>query len=434
MKHTLNLNILGLGPSATLAINERSNALLRQGREVYKLGLGQSPFPVPHCVVEALKENAHQKDYQPVRGLEPLREAVAEFHRKKDGLDCSAADVLIGPGSKELMFLLQLVYYGELVIPNPSWVSYAPQAQIIGRPVRWVLTRPEADWCLSGQDLERICQENPDKPRLLILNYPNNPVGNCYSDEMLEEIAGVARKYGVVVLADEVYSLMHHGAEPTSIARFYPEGTIVSSGLSKWCGAGGWRLGTFVFPKKLRVLLDALAVAASETFTSTSAPIQYAAICAFKGGPEIDRYLSLSRRLVTALTGYFYEQLVGAGCTLSRPQGGFYLFPSFAHISKQLNDSGIHTSNDLAENLLDDTGVATLGGSHFGVPEHKFNLRLAIVNFDGGKALAAIDGLADDAILDESFLREHCSDVVRASELIVKWVEAVRTGGERRVG
>ena len=104
----LNLNVRGLPPSATLAINERSDQLRRQGLKIYKMGLGQSPFPVPEIIVEELKRNAFQKDYLPVKGLSKLRRAVAEHHNRTFGIDCTEDDVLIGPGSKELMFILQL--------------------------------------------------------------------------------------------------------------------------------------------------------------------------------------------------------------------------------------------------------------------------------------------------------------------------------------
>ena len=133
----LNLNVRGLAQSATLAVNEQSARLQHQGCRIFKLGLGQSPFPVPQPVVEALRLNASQKDYLPVKGLRELRGVVADYFRRSHGLDCSPKDVLIGPGSNELMFLLQLVYCGDLVIPTPSWVTYAPQAHIIGRHVSW---------------------------------------------------------------------------------------------------------------------------------------------------------------------------------------------------------------------------------------------------------------------------------------------------------
>ena len=134
----LNLNVRGASSSETLAINELSDALTRDGREVFKLGLGQSPFPVPEPVVQALRDHADRTEYQAVRGLDALREAVAGYHHRHHGIERNAEDVLIGPGSKELMFLLQMVYYGDVVIPTPSWVSYAPQARFIGRHVRWM--------------------------------------------------------------------------------------------------------------------------------------------------------------------------------------------------------------------------------------------------------------------------------------------------------
>jgi aspartate aminotransferase len=136
----LNLNVRGLQNSPTLAINEQCRVMQAEGRHVYRLGLGQSPFPVPESVVEKLRTHAHEKDYLPVRGLPALREAIAAYYQRRQGIERSPEDILVGPGSKELMFILQLVYYGDLVIPTPSWVTYAPQAHIIGRHIRWVPT------------------------------------------------------------------------------------------------------------------------------------------------------------------------------------------------------------------------------------------------------------------------------------------------------
>jgi len=135
-KHvSLNINVRGLGESPTLAIDERIKLLQSQGKKIYNFGLGQSPFPVPLPVVEALRLHAHEKDYLPVKGLFALKEAVAGFHQQKDLVDANADCVLVGPGSKELMFLLQLVFYGEIIVPTPCWVSYVPQAQILGKRV-----------------------------------------------------------------------------------------------------------------------------------------------------------------------------------------------------------------------------------------------------------------------------------------------------------
>ena len=419
----LNLNVRGLRQSATLAINEKSAQLIREGRQVFRLGLGQSPFPVPQPVVDELRANAHQKDYLPVRGLATLREAVASYHRRLHGIERSADDVLIGPGSKELMFILQLVYYGDLVIPTPSWVSYAPQAQIVGRQIRWLDTRPENDWRLMPEELDRLCHEDPGRPRIVILNYPSNPTGDSYTTDELKALAKIARRYRVILLSDEIYGELHHRGQHVSIARFYPEGTIISGGLSKWCGAGGWRLGTFVFPYHLRWLLEAMAVVASETYTSTSAPIQHAAVRAFQGGTEIERYLQVSRRVLRALGRHIWRRFKVKCADLCEPVGGFYLFPNLEPLRAQLAERGINDSNKLSDRLLEETGVATLPGSAFGRPPGELTLRLAYVDFDGARALLAAEQLPATEDIDGDFLALYCPNVVQGIDAACQWLK-----------
>lgn len=418
----LNLNVRGLNPSATLAINEYSSQLQQAGHDVIRLGLGQSPFPVPAEVVEALKDNAHQKDYLPVKGLLALREAVAYYHARVNQVHRTAEDVLIGPGSKELMFILQLVFYGDLVIPAPSWVSYSPQASIIGRQIRRIKTQRENGWRLQPDELETLCLEDPTRPRLLILNYPNNPVGVTYDKEELRKLAQVARKYEMIVLSDEIYGELNFDGQHDSIARYYPEGTIISSGLSKWAGAGGWRLGTFLFPKELSWLLEGMAVVASETFTTTSAPIQYAAIKAYAGGTSINQYLKRSRNVLKGLGNYFYARLEAMHCELPRPEGGFYLFPDFSYHREKLHARNIKTSRQLCESLLYEAGVACLPGTDFGSSATRFTLRLAFVDFNGEQALQA--AVADQPV-DEAFIRTHCPNIVSACDRIQNWIEAL---------
>ena len=417
----LNLNVRGLGASATLAINERCDELRLQGRTVYKLGLGQSPFPVPAPVVEALQANAFQKNYLPVKGLAELRTAVASYHCRRQQMECIPDDVLIGPGSKELMFLLQLVYYGDLVIPTPTWVSYAPQAHIIGRHVRWLRTESANKWRLTPNELDKLCRDDPGRPRIVILNYPANPTGGTYETHELKALAKVARRFGMILLSDEIYGELHHDGRHVSIARYYPEGTIISGGLSKWCGAGGWRLGTFTFPSGLRWLQDAMANVASETYSSTSAPIQYAAVRAFSGGAEIEVYLHKSRQILKALGRRLAARLKQAGINVNTPHGAFYLFPDFSPEAERLSRRGIATSAQLCEALLEDTGVAILPGSNFGRPDDELTARIAYVNFDGARALAMAQLAPADKPLDEEFLRNCCGGVLRSIDLICDW-------------
>ncbi len=418
----LNPRVKSLRPSATLAMNERSARLAREGRAIYKLGFGQSPFPVPPSVVAALQSNAFQKDYLPVKGLPALRAAVAEFHGRWHGLPATAEDILIGPGSKELLFLAQLVYQADLILPAPSWVSYEPQARLLGLDVHWAQTRGEDGWRLTPDGLEQVCQATADRPRLLILNYPNNPTGLTYDAAQLEALAQVARRHRLLVVADEIYGELHHSGTHVSIARFYPEGAIVSGGLSKWLGAGGWRLGTFCFPTNLRWLLDAMACVAGETFSAVAAPVQYAAVTAFERGQEIEHYLTQSRRVLRALGRTVSQRLRAAGINAPTPDGAFYLYPDFTSQAERLRSRRLTTSAALCEQLLADTGVALLPGSDFGRPATELACRLAYVDFDGAQCLLAAERIPLEEELGEQFLIEHCGRVLTAIDLLGKWL------------
>ncbi|MGB9499981.1 MAG: pyridoxal phosphate-dependent aminotransferase [Dissulfuribacterales bacterium] len=424
-KHvSLNLNIRGITRSPTLAINETSKQLESKGHTIYRMGLGQSPFPVPVPVVEALKMNAHQKDYLPVHGLEALRKAVAHFHRQKDDVHIKSNNVLIGPGSKELIFLLQLVYYGEIILPTPCWVSYAPQAKIIGRNIKHIHTTFETKWRITPEQLEASLMSEHDQymPRLMIINYPSNPDGGTYSTYELQQIARIAKKYEIVILSDEIYGQIHHKGRHVSLARFYPEGTIISSGLSKWCGAGGWRLGTFAFPSNFDWLMNAMAGVASETYTSVSAPIQYAAVRAFHGGIKIERYLHHVRRILSYIGKRSAEILMKAGIKVHPPDGAFYLFIDLSPFSEKLKNKGITDSRALCEKLLEETGVAILPGVSFHRPQKELTARLAYVNFDGPKALAMSETIPLSENLPQDFGDYYCPSVFKAIHKIAEWV------------
>lgn len=421
-RYAINLNVRGIQPSATLRINELSNQLQAEGRDIVKLGLGQSPFPVPERVVQALRDHAHEKDYQPVKGLKPLREAIAGYIRRSERMRCNWDDVLIGPGSKELLFILQMAYYGDLLIPRPSWVSYAPQARIIGRSVHWLPTHAENNWQLTAEELDIICRDDPTRPRILILNYPSNPTGCTYTDEQLLAIANVARKYRLILLSDEIYGELHFTGNHKSIARFYPEGTIISTGMSKWLGAGGWRLGTFIFPPELRPLQEAMAIIAGETYTATAAPIQYAAITAFNGGPDIEDYLNQSRRILKAIGEYLHQRLVAMNVEARQPEGAFYLFPDFSAYQEGLHRKDIRTSADFCKRLLEETGLALLPASDFGFVPDLFSARLAFVDFDGAEALSIAGSAYADQELDEAFVRQAAPKLVMAMDKLGEWL------------
>ncbi len=421
---SLNLSVRGLEQSPTLALSEKCTELSQNGTEVFNLGIGQSPFPVPDSIVNALKQNAHERKYLPVRGLPELRKAVADYHCQRDNTDDRAEHVLIGPGSKILMFILQLVFYGEIIVPSPCWVSYIPQAKITERNVRIIDTSFKDRWHITSERLRELCESEHDtyRPRVLVLNYPGNPDGTTYTTKELKDIADVAREYEVILLSDEIYAGLDFKGEHVSVARFYPEGTIVSSGLSKWCGAGGWRLGTFTFPEKLEWLMDAMAIVGSQTYTSVSSPIQYAAITAFRGGEEIENNQWHARRILSAVGQECARILKDADVFVHPPEGAFYLFPDFSLFAEHLEMMGITDSKTMCERLLQEKHIATIPGVSFGRPPEELTARMAYTNFDGAKAMAASEAIPSDEDLPDDFPQRWCGKTIEATKGIVDWV------------
>lgn len=412
-----------LKPSATLLINEHSQKLIRAGKEVFKLGFGQSPFPVPDEIVLKLQQHAAVKDYLPVKGLPSLRQAVANHLSLHNNCSYKADQIIIGPGSKELIYNAQLALDANLLLPNPSWVSYAPQAQLVGRETIWLETYQKDNWCLNPEILSKACDANPKQAKILILNYPNNPTGTTYSKKQLQALAEVARNKQLLIIADEIYGLCHHEGRHCSIAEFYPEGTIISTGLSKWCGAGGWRLGVFAIPKPFSWLLEAMATIASETFTSVSAPIQYAAVKAYEGSATIDTYLQNSRAILKAVAIYVQAALTKMNIQAPPAEGGFYLFPNFEAHRKKLEAKGIQDSTQLCETLLTETGVALLPGIAFGRPATEFTTRLSFVDFDGAQTLKVVESNICHPS-DPSFINDYCPNIVKAMHGLSNWLSS----------
>ena len=406
-------NIIGLKASATLAINELSQKLITEGKEVFKFGLGQSPFPVPDIIVKELQKNAHQKDYLNVSGLIGLREEVANYHSNKNQYKYNAESVIIGPGSKELIFQTQLVLNCDLLLPSPSWVSYEPQAQIINKKVHWIKATAETNWHLDPEELDKTCASLNSVNKLLILNSPNNPSGTTHGN--LKELANVAKKHNVIIIADEIYAELDFTGEYKSITHYYPEKTIVSSGLSKWCGAGGWRIGTLVFPDELSYIRDSVRTVASETFTAVSAPIQYAAIKAYS--EDHSEYLENSRLILKMIGDYIYKELSSVGVICQKPQGGFYMICDFSNVVNKTHE--INNDKTLCQKILNDIGFAMLPGSDFGMEEDKLLSRIAFVDFDGSKALKMI---SKEKPSSDNFLDLTCPKIAKGISLLKDWI------------
>ena len=399
--------IKNLKPSSTLLINEKSNKLEREGKKIFKFGFGQSPFKVPQDIVNELKGNAHQNKYLPMQGLEDLRVSIAHYISKKKDHKYSSSNIIIGPGSKELMFLLQILFEGEIILPAPSWVSYAPQA-IIGRnKIKWIQTKSENNWFPTAKEIEDVIKKDKQKKYLIFLNSPNNPSGQVCTN--LSEISQLTKKYNLYFLSDEIYSELTFEDNYQSISNYSPENTIISTGLSKWCGAGGWRLGYFILPENLTEITNQLKVLASETFSSVSSPIQYAAIAAHKN--DHANYINHSKNILKSVGNYVYENLKSNNVLINKPQGGFYLLPEF--INKKFS-----TSTELCDNILKETGIALLPGSDFGFSEKKMLARLSYTDFDGENFMS---NTVHNEEINYEKIKKHAPKIIEGINRLKDW-------------
>ena len=408
-KSIIKKNLINLEPSATLAINEKSKILISKRKKIYRFGFGQSPFPVPEKIVSTLKENANKKTYLPMQGLPKLREAISRYLSKKTGSIFLKENIIITPGSKEGMFLMHMAFNGDIILPAPSWVSYAPQAKIASNKVHWIQTSANNNWFPTAEELKKKIKLIKNKKIILILNSPNNPSGTTCNN--LKELSKIAKKYKIIILSDEIYTDLKFDKRYESISKYYPEGTCITGGLSKWCGAGGWRLGFFAAPKKLNVLMDSLKVLASETFSTVNSPVQYAAVEAYNG--DYGAFKLKTTNILQGVGMYVYEKLRSNKVLINPPQGGFYLMPEF--INKKYK-----TSSDLCDAVLKETGVALLPGSAFGFKPNKMLVRLSFTDFDGGNFL---ENVSSGKKISKSDIEKYAPNVVAGVQILSNWAK-----------
>jgi aspartate aminotransferase len=419
----LDKNIRKLKGSATFAINERCKELRKCGMKIHNLGLGQSPFPVHEDIVDELKKYANKNRYLPSAGDPDLRQAISNFYKHKYDLSFDSDQIFVGMGLKDLLFMFQLVFDSskvKTILPTPGWATYLPQIEAFGNQYYAVHTKFENDWKITAEELDSAARFIKGADTLyLILNSPGNPNGQSYTTEELKSLAEVCRSYNMIVMYDEVYSLLDFNKAHDSLARYYPEGTISGNGLSKWAAAGGWRLGTLAFPKELKDLRRAMINVASESFSNIVSPVSFAATTAFNGDYEAG-YLEHTRKILQVVGQNCYQKLHDAGVMVASPKGGFYLFVDFEKFRDKFKARGIKTGREACKRLLNETGVAILPGSDFVRPEYELSGRIAYIDFDGA---AALEAARSGESVDNAFALKHAPSVSEAADKIVDWVK-----------
>ncbi len=409
--------------SPTLEANEMVAARRAKGEQVLHMGFGESPFPVPERLKAALQQGVGRKEYLPTAGLAELRQAVLAYYKDKTGIDADQFDVIVAPGSKLILYALQMAVEGDLLAPDPSWVSYAPQAKMLHTQVIKVPTVLDEEGFkiepgVLRQTIKdaRAAGQNPAK---IILNYPSNPTGLNIPEENLEQLARVCVEEDILIISDEIYGFVTFDGAYRTIAKYAPTHTALTSGLSKHLSLGGWRLGIGLIPKAVPGLHKLMCNIASETWSCVPAPIQQACIDAYKGHKDIEDHIADCTAIHAHMNRFIAAGLREAGIIAPAPQGAFYNYPNFEPLRKDLAAKGIKTSRDLAKHLMAEYGLASLPGVAFGAAPEVLTLRLSGCDYDGAVALAAYQG---GEALDEAFIAKNAPRVKAAVETFQKFI------------
>lgn len=402
--------------------------------DYYGFAFGQSPFHIPPPVARALEEAAVESGYAEAEGIEELRSAAAAFNARHFDLAPDPERIIVGPGTKGLFFLLFSILSGEIIIPVPSWIGYAPQAAFLDKKYHSLKTDYQNGYKLIAEDLELFLKKQPvDKQFLLVLNNPHNPTGGVYSKEELASIANTCRKHGIIVLADEIYALTTFDFSSfTSMGTIYPEKTFVLSGLSKDRSAGGYRLGICHLPdadcRKIRSSFQKLA---ATVYTNITTPVQKAAVTAYSENGEIEKYFSFTREINRIMGSVIHNEFAKIdGIYPTKPAGGFYFYADFNEIKDELKKAGIENSNQLGRALISHPHhIATVTGDSLLLSPDDYGARIAYVDYNGYKAYHAFQENRPSTPEEETaFVKEYASLMLEGAKAVADFVAAVQAG------
>jgi aspartate aminotransferase len=373
-------------PSATLAVADRARELQRQGADIISLATGDPDFPTPRHIVEAAEAALRAGDthYPPARGRPELIDAIVEKLERENGVAVGRDQVVVTPGAKWALFaaIASLVNPGdEVVILDPAWVSYAPIVRLNGAvPVHLALD-PGDNYAITAGALGRVVTS---RTKAVIVNSPSNPTGRVLAPEEIGAIADFAIRNDLYVVSDEIYEKIVFAAPHLSVAAHLgmAERTVIVNGFSKGYAMTGWRLGWLAAPEPIASVALALH---SQAVNSAGSFVMAGGVAALRGPQEcvqemVTGYRDRSRFMVDALNA-----IPGIECPM--PEGAFYLFPRFTATSL--------TAVGIAEQLLEQAGVATVPGTAFGTGgEGHIRLTVATSRSDLERAAARLATVA----------------------------------------
>ena len=374
-------------PSVTLAIAAKAGKLRADGIDVVNFSAGEPDFDTPEHIkaaaIDALRKGLTK--YTDVKGIEPLRAAIAQKYQEEYGLSYRKEDVIVSCGAKHALYnLLQAVVNpgDEVLIPAPYWVSYADMALLAGGVPKLIATDESTGFRITPEQLQTALSA---RTKVFFLNSPGNPTGATYDKDELLAIGKVLEKHQCLIFADDIYEkIVYDGFAVHNIVALCPnlrERTIIINGVSKTYAMTGWRIGYALGTS------DVIAAAGKIQSQSTSNPTsiaQWAALAALRGPQDT---VAMMVREFHKRRGVIVDRLnTIPGIHCLKPAGAFYVFPNIAGlIGKSANGKKLNSPCDVADYLLEEAKVAGVPGEDFGSQQHiRFSYATSLPDIEKG--------------------------------------------------
>src|SRR5215469_13595156 len=359
MNYKVSHRAAALSPSLTLAIDSKAKQMKAEGLDVVGFGAGEPDFDTPQHIKDAAAKAlaAGFTKYTPAAGIPELRQAIADKHKRENGLTYKPSQIIVSCGGKHSCYnvILATCEEGdEVVIPAPYWLSYPEMAKLAGATPVIIETSDKTEFKVTPQQLRAAITP---RTRLFVLNSPSNPTGSVYTPEEIKALGDICVEKGVLIMSDEIYEhLLYDGAKVKSVASFSPahfEHTIVVHGFAKAWSMSGWRLGWCAAPEPIAKAIDAVQSHSTSNPTSFA---QKGGVAALTGPQDhLPKWLAeFARR-----REYAFKKLSSiSGISCVNAKGAFYLFPNIAKTGLK--------STEFCAKLLEQQKVAAVPGIAFG--------------------------------------------------------------------
>lgn len=389
------------------------NEIYKNNQSFFQTCIGSNPLPAPEILKKTLNVHSDKKDYTSNKGIPELNSILKLRYGENK-------KVLIGNGSKPLLFNLINNWEHRIVLITPAWPCYLEQINYCKKDFIIISANLQQKYKINPSQIKNNCKQND----LIIFNNPCNPTSVSYTINEIKKIAKACRDVGAFVLSDEIYlQLSFH--ETTSISNFLSDFTIISSSLSKESACGGYRLGWMLFPPILKKLYEKLLYVSNITYSTTSHPLQHVAIEFLSNVTDMNKHFVQSRNIFETITNnvYYYLQQ-NTKLLMVKPQSSWYLYLDFENYKTKLKKIGIENNIQLSDYLIDNLYILNIPGTHCGDNDH-LTIRLSLVDINIIETNITVKSQnLENPIEKPSFIWDDMR-LLKMCEILSKWLNVL---------